>query len=58
MSKFKYLSIISFSRQMEATVFINLEIFFATLVVFKIGEYIYVIYRAGGLYGKKLCPRF
>ena len=41
MSKDKYLSL--FSRQMEAIVFIILQIFFATRVVFKIGEYITII---------------
>ena len=38
MSKFKYPSI--FSLQMEAIVFIILEIFFATRAVLKIGEYL------------------
>ena len=37
MSKDKYPSI--FSRQMEAVVFIILQIFFATCAVLKIGEY-------------------
>ena len=37
MSKDKYPSL--FSPQMEATVFIILQIFFATRVVLKIGEY-------------------
>ena len=37
MSKDKYPSI--FSRQMKAIVFIILQIFFATRVVLKIGEY-------------------
>ena len=37
MSKDKYPSI--FSSQIEAIVFIILEIFFATRAVFKIGEY-------------------
>ena len=37
MSKDKYLSI--FSPQMEAIVFIILQIFFATHAVFKTGEY-------------------
>jgi len=41
MSKVKYASI--FSRQMEAIVFIILQIFFATRAVLKIGEYIYLI---------------
>ena len=38
MSKDKYPSI--FSRQMEAIVFIILQIFFATRAVLKIGEYL------------------
>ena len=38
MSKVKYPSI--FSPQMEATVFIILQIFFATRAVLKIGEYL------------------
>ena len=37
MSKEKYLCI--FSPQMEATVFIILQIFFATRAIFKMGEY-------------------
>ena len=37
MSKDKYPSI--FSSQMEAIVFIILQIFFATCAIFKIGEY-------------------
>ena len=40
MSKDKYRSI--FSRQMEAIVFIILQIFFETRAIFKIGEYIYI----------------
>ena len=44
MSKDKYPSI--FSGQMEAIVFIILQIFFATLAILKIGEYavIYLTY--------------
>ena len=38
MSKDKYSSI--FSPQMEAIVFTILQIFFATRVIFKIGEYL------------------
>ena len=38
MSKDKYPSI--FSPQMEAIVFIILQIFFATRAIFKIGEYL------------------
>ena len=52
MSKDKYPSI--FSPQMEAIVFIILQIFYATRAVLKIGEYIYVICRLGGPYGEKL----
>ena len=40
MSAEKYPSI--FSRQMEAIVFIILQIFFETRAIFKIGEYIYI----------------
>ena len=43
MSKDKYPSIIS--RQMEAIVFIIPRIFFATLVVLEIGEYLTIILR-------------
>ena len=46
MSKEKYLSI--FSPQMEAIVFIILQIFFATRAVFKIAEYLTTIHRSGG----------
>ena len=46
MSKDKYPSI--FSHQMEATVFIILQIFFATLAVLKIGEFLATIHRSGG----------
>ena len=52
MSKDKYPSI--FSPQMEAIVFIVLQIFFATHAILKIGEYIYVICRLGGPYSEKL----
>ena len=45
MSKDKYPSI--FSPQME-TVFIILQIFFATRAVLKIGEYSTTIHRSGG----------
>ena len=48
MSTDKYLSI--FLRQMEATVFIVLQIFFATGAVLKIGEYVTIIHRSGGKY--------
>ena len=44
MSKEKYPSI--FSPQMEAIVFIILQIFFATRAIFKIGEYLTFILRA------------
>ena len=44
MSKDKYPSI--FSRQMEAIVFIILQIFYATRAVLKIGEYLTIIPRA------------
>ena len=43
MSKDKYTSI--FSPQMEAIVFIILEIFYATRAVLKIGEYLTIILR-------------
>ena len=43
MSKDKYPSI--FSPQMEAIVFIILQIFFATRAIFKIGEYLTIILR-------------
>ena len=46
MSNDKYPSI--FSRQMEAIVFIILEIFFATHAGLKIGEYLRIIHRSGG----------
>ena len=46
MFKDKYLSI--FSPQMEATVFIIIQIFFATRAVLKIGEYLTTIHRSGG----------
>ena len=46
MSKDKYPSI--FSPQMEAIVFIILQIFFATRGIFKIGEYLTTIHRSGG----------
>jgi len=52
MSKDKYPSI--FSPQMEAIVFIILLIFFATRAVLKIGQYLALINRAGGLYGRIL----
>ena len=42
MSEDKYPSI--FSPQMEAIVFIILQIFFTTLVVFKIGEYSQILH--------------
>ena len=48
MSKDKYPSI--FSPQMEAIVFIILQIFFATHEVFKIGEYLTIIHQSGGKY--------
>ena len=47
-SKDKYLSI--FSRQMEAIVFIILQIFFATHDVFKIGEYSWIFPVLAGEY--------
>ena len=43
MSKEKYPNI--FSPQMGAIVFIILQIFFATRVIFKIGEYLTIILR-------------
>ena len=45
MPKDKYPSI--FSPQMEAIVFIILQIFFATPAVLKIGEYLTTIHRSG-----------
>ena len=39
---------------MEAIVFIILQIFFAKRAIFKIGEYLALINRAGGLYGRIL----
>ena len=48
MSKDKYLSI--FLPQMEAIVFIILQIFFATRTVLKIGEYLTIIHRSAGKY--------
>ena len=44
MSKDKYPTI--FSPQMEAVVFIILQIFFATRAFFQIGEYLTIILRA------------
>ena len=38
-----------FSPQMEAIVFIILEIYFATRALFKFGEYIIIIHRSGGV---------
>ena len=46
MPKDKYPSI--FSPQIEALVFIILQIFFATRTVLKIGEYLTTIHRSGG----------
>ena len=46
MSKDKYPSI--FSPQMEAVVFIILQIFFATRAGLKIGEYLTTIHQSGG----------
>ena len=48
MSKDKYPSI--FSPQMEAIVFIILQIFFATCTIFKIGEYLTIRLRARVFY--------
>ena len=48
MSKDKYPSI--FSPQMEAIVFIILQIFFVTGAIFKIGEYLTIRLRAGVFY--------
>ena len=48
MSKYKYPRI--FSSQMEAIVFIILQIFFETRTVLKIGEYSEIIHRSGGKY--------
>ena len=54
MSKDKYPSI--FSRQMKATVFIILQIFFATCVVLKIGEYPRIFYSfSWGIFGHVTC---
>ena len=49
MSKDKYLSI--FSPQMEAIVFIILQIFFATRAVLKIGEYSQFPSFSRGIFG-------
>ena len=46
MFKDKYMSI--FSPQIEAIVFIILQIFFATRAVLIIGEYLTIIHRSGG----------
>ena len=48
MSKDKYSS--KFSPQMEAIVFIILQIFFATRAIFKIGEYLTIRLRARVFY--------
>ena len=52
MSQDKYPSI--FSPQMETVLFVILQIFFSTHAVLKIGEYLALINRAGGLYGRLL----
>ena len=52
MSKDKYPNI--FSPQMETIVFIILQIFLATRAILKIGEYLALINRAGGLCGRIL----
>ena len=39
---------------MEAIVFITIQNFFATRAVLKTGEYLALINRAGGLYGRIL----
>ena len=46
MSKDKYPN--TFSPQMEAIVFIILQLFFATRAVLKIGGYLTIIHRSGG----------
>ena len=54
MSKDKYPSI--FSPQMEAIVFIILQIFFATRAIFKIGEYSRIFHSFGwGIFGHVTC---
>ena len=54
MSKDKYPSI--FSLQMEATVFIILQIFFATRAVLKIGEYSRIFPSfSWGIFGHVTC---
>ena len=54
MSKDKYPSI--FSSQMEAVVFINLQIFSATRTVLKIGEYSQIFPSfSWGLFGHAAC---
>ena len=45
MSNYKYPSI--FSRQMEAIVFIILQVFLATRTVLKIGEYLTIRFAEG-----------
>ena len=55
MSKDKYPSL--FSPQMEAIVFIILQIFFATRAVLKIGGYICYLPGGRSVWEKKLCPR-
>ena len=55
MPKDKYPSI--FSPQMEAIVFIILQIFFATRAVLKIGEYLTTIHRSGVASGGYLPSR-
>ena len=54
MSKDKYPSI--FSPQMEAIVFIILQIFFATRAIFKIGEYSRIFHSfSWGIFGHVTC---
>ena len=54
MSKDKYPNI--FSPQMEAIVFIILQILFATRTVLKIGEYSQIFPRFGwGIFGHMMC---
>ena len=55
MSKDKFPSI--FSPQMEAIVFIILQIFFATRAIFIIGEYLTIILRNRAEYGLILSRR-
>jgi len=54
MSKDKYPS--TFSRKMEAVVFVILQIFFATRAVLKIGEYSWIFPSfSWGIFGHVMC---